>query len=66
MSKTIGTIFLGAGIALLVWGHNVSRSVPAQLHNLFTGSPGKHALQLYFGGAVLLAVGILLVASKRK
>jgi hypothetical protein len=66
MNKVIGAICLGAGIVLLVWGHNVSQSVDSQVKNLFTGSPTDKAMYLYLGGSVLLAVGIVQLAMKRK
>ena len=66
MQKIIGAICLGAGIALLVWGHNVSQSVNSQMKNLFTGSPSDKAVWLYIGGGVLLAVGIVQLSTKRK
>jgi nitrate reductase gamma subunit len=66
MSKVIGAICLGAGIVLLVWGHNVSQSVNSQVKNLFTGSPADKAMYLYIGGGVLLAVGIVQLTIKRK
>jgi nitrate reductase gamma subunit len=66
MNKVIGAICLGAGIVLLVWGHNVSQSVDSQVKNLFTGSPTDKAMYLYLGGGVLLAAGIVQLAMKRK
>jgi nitrate reductase gamma subunit len=66
MNKVIGAICLGAGIVLLVWGHNVSQSVDSEVKNLFTGSPTDKAMYLYLGGGVLLAVGIVQLAMKRK
>jgi hypothetical protein len=66
MNKIIGAICLGAGIALLLWGHNVSQAVDSQVKNLFTGSPTDKAIYLYLGGAVLLVVGIVQLAVKRK
>jgi nitrate reductase gamma subunit len=66
MNKVGGAICLGAGIALLVWGHNVSQSVDSQVKNLFTGSPTDKAMYLYLGGGVLLAIGIVQLALKRK
>ncbi|HEU6447524.1 MAG TPA: DUF3185 family protein [Verrucomicrobiae bacterium] len=66
MTKIIGAVCLGAGIALLVWGHNVSQSVNSQVKNLFTGSPADKAIYLYIGGAILLAAGIVQLTMKRK
>ncbi len=66
MNKIIGAICLGAGIVLLLWGHNVSQAVDSQVKNLFTGSPTDKAIYLYLGGAVLLAAGIVQFVLKRK
>jgi hypothetical protein len=66
MNRIVGAICLAAGIVLLLWGHNVSQSVDAQVKNLFTGSPTDKAIYLYLGGAVLLAAGIVQLAVKRK
>jgi hypothetical protein len=66
MNKVIGAICLGTGIILLIWGHNVSQSVNSQMKNLFTGSPTDKVMYFYIGGAVLLAVGIVQLATKRK
>jgi hypothetical protein len=40
--------------------------VDSQVKNLFTGSPTDQAMYLYLGGGVLLAVGIVQLAMKRK
>jgi nitrate reductase gamma subunit len=66
MNRIIGAICLGAGIVLLVWGHNVAQAVNSQVKNLFTGSPTDKAMYLYLGGAVLCAVGVVQLIWKRK
>jgi nitrate reductase gamma subunit len=66
MNKLAGVICLAAGIALLVWGHNVSQAIDSTVKNLFTGSPTNQAVALYIGGAVLCAVGLFQLVWNRK
>ena len=66
MNKLAGIICLAAGVALLVWGHNVSQAIDSTVKNLFTGTPTNKAVALYIGGAVLCAVGLFQLVWNRK
>jgi nitrate reductase gamma subunit len=66
MNKLIGVICLAVGIVLLAWGHNVAQAVNSQVKNLFTGEPTNKAMYLYFGGAVLCAIGLFQLVWKRR
>lgn len=62
----LGVILLVVGTWLLVWGHNLARSIGGQLQNAFTGSPGDKPMHLYIGGVVMLLLGLFLIFFKRK
>jgi Protein of unknown function (DUF3185) len=66
MNKLIGVICIVGGIALLVWGYNISQGVNSQVKNIFTGSPTDAAMYRYIAGGILLAAGIMLTVLKRK
>ena len=58
MHKVIGSVLLVAGLFLLIRGHDISQSINSQVKNLFTGTPVKHVIYYYVGGAACLAVGL--------
>jgi len=58
MQKITGIVCIVVGVLLLVWGHNIARSIGGQLQNVFTGSPGDKPMWLYVGGSVALLLGI--------
>lgn len=62
----IGLVLLAIGIVLLVMGHNVEQSVGSQFRQAFTGSMSDKTLLYYFGGAVLIAVGVYMAFLSRK
>jgi uncharacterized membrane protein len=66
MGKTIGVVCLVVGVALLLRGHDVARSVDSQIQNIFTGSPAHKVIYYYLGGAVLCAVGLTQIFWKQK
>jgi len=66
MQKIIGIICLVVGVALLLKGHDVARSVDSQIKNIFTGSPAHNVIYYYLVGAVLCAVGLTQIFWKRK
>jgi uncharacterized membrane protein len=66
MQKTIGIVCLVIGVALLLKGHDVARSVDSQIQNIFTGSPAHKVTYYYFGGVMLCAVGLTQIFWKRK
>jgi uncharacterized membrane protein len=66
MQKIFGIICLIVGVALLLKGHDVARSVDSQIKNIFTGSPAHNVSYYYFGGVVLCAAGLTQIFWKRK
>ncbi len=66
MQKIIGIVCLVIGVALLLKGHDIARSVDSQIKNIFTGSPAHNVIYYYLGGAALCAVGLTQVFWKRK
>ena len=63
-NKIIGIVLLIAGVALLVWGYNISQSVSGQINQAFSGSPGDKAMYMYIGGAICAALGIFSIVRK--
>jgi hypothetical protein len=66
MKKATGIICLVAGVLMIVWGHNLARSVNGQFHRIFTGSPGDKPMWLYIGGAVLCGAGVFQIYLGKK
>jgi hypothetical protein len=66
MNKITGLICLGVGIALIVWGHNLARSVGGQMEQAFTGSPGDKPMMLYIAGGVLCVAGLAQILWKKR
>lgn len=58
MQRTIGIICLVGGLLLIVWGHNMAKSISGELQTTFTGSPGNEPLWLYFIGTALVIAGL--------
>jgi hypothetical protein len=58
MRKIIGVISLVIGILLLVWGHDITRSVDSQVKQIFTGAPTDRATYYYIAGAALGLFGL--------
>jgi ABC-type uncharacterized transport system permease subunit len=65
-NKLIGLVLLAIGIVLLVMGHNVEQSLGSQFRQAFTGSMSDKEMLLYFGGAILTAVGAYMAFLSRK
>ncbi len=63
-NKIIGIVLLVIGVALLVWGYNISESVSGQVSQAFSGSPGDKAMFMYIGGAICAAIGIFSLIKK--
>jgi hypothetical protein len=55
--RTIGVAMLVAGIALLIWGFNMSDALDSKVSRAFTGSPTDKAMWTMIAGAVLAAAG---------
>jgi predicted metal-binding membrane protein len=67
MSKNmIAIAMLAAGIALLVWGFNMSEAFDSKLNRAFTGSPTDKAMWAMIGGAVLAVAGTFQLLVRRK
>ena len=55
--NVVGIALLVAGIALLIWGYNMSGAFDSRVSRVFTGSPTDKAMWTMIGGAVLAAAG---------
>ena len=55
--STIAIAMLIAGIALLIWGYNMSGAFDSKVSRVFTGSPTDKAMWTMIGGAVLAIAG---------
>ena len=55
--RTIAIAMLIAGIALLIWGYNMSGAFDSKVSRVFTGSPTDKAMWTMIGGAVLAVAG---------
>jgi hypothetical protein len=61
MQKIIGVICLVLGVLMLVWGHNIARSVDSEVKQVFTGSPTDRATYYYIAGTALGLFGLFQV-----
>jgi hypothetical protein len=66
MRKIIGVISLVIGVLLLVWGHNIAKSVDSQVKQFFTGAPTERATYYYIAGIALTVFGAVRIFWKRK
>ena len=66
MQRIIGVISLVIGVMLLVWGHDITKSVDSQVKQLFTGAPTDRATYYYIGGTALVLFGLFQVFWPRK
>lgn len=66
MSKTMGIALLVAGVVLLVFGFQESRSTASEVSRIFNNSPSDRAIWFLVGGGVCAAVGLYLTLAKRK
>ena len=66
MQKIIGIVCLVIGVALLLKGHDIARSLDSQIKNIFTGSPAHKVIYYHLVGVVLCAVGLTQIFWKRK
>lgn len=55
--RTIAVAMLVAGIALLIWGYNMSGAFDSRVSRVFSGSPTDKAMWTMIGGAVLAVAG---------
>ncbi|MEO5804198.1 MAG: DUF3185 family protein [Verrucomicrobiota bacterium] len=66
MNKALGIALLVAGVVLLVFGFNESRSTASDVSRIFTNSPTDRSIWFLAGGGVATAVGLYLVLSKQR
>jgi uncharacterized membrane protein len=66
MQKIIGVISLVIGILLLVWGHDITRSVDSQVKQIFIGAPVDRATYYYIAGTVLGLFGLFQIFWPKK
>jgi uncharacterized membrane protein len=66
MKKQIGIILLIIGIALLIWGVNLSSSFSSRVSRVFRGSPTNKTMTVFISGAVCTALGIYQLSRKSK
>ena len=64
--NTIAIVMLVAGIALLIWGFNMSGALDSKVAKVFTGSPTDKAMWTVIGGAVLAALGAFQLFVRKK
>lgn len=64
--KIIAIVLLIAGVALFIWGYNMSQAAGEQIREAWTGSFSDKATWLMIGGGVLGLVGILQLAFGKK
>lgn len=62
--KIVGIILIVIGVALLVWGFQLSDSFSNQVTESFTGSSSDPVMFRYIAGAASLAVGVFLFLKK--
>lgn len=66
MQRIIGVISLVIGVLLLVWGHDITKSVDSQVKQLFTGAPTDRATYYYIAGTALALFGLLQIFWPKK
>ena len=66
MRKIIGVISLVIGVLLLVWGHDITKSVDSQVKQLFTGAPTDRATYYYIAGTALGLFGLFQIFWPKK
>ena len=66
MQRIIGVIALVIGVLLLVWGHDITKSVDSQVKQLFTGAPTERATYYYIAGTALGLFGLFQIFWPKK
>jgi hypothetical protein len=66
MGKIIGVICLVVGVMLIVWGHDITKSVDSQVKQLFTGAPTDRATYYYIAGTALALFGLFQIFLPKK
>lgn len=65
-NKIIAIVLLVVGIALFIWGYNMSQAPMEQAQEFVTGTFSDKATWLMIGGGILGLVGILQLAFGKK
>ena len=58
MLKGLSVALLAAGVALIVWGLRVYRSLGSEVTEAITGAPSDKAIWLLVGGSVAAITGL--------
>ena len=64
--KIIALVLLAVGIALFIWGYNMSQAPTEQVREFATGAFSDKATWLMIGGGALGLIGILQLAFGKK
>ena len=64
--NTVAVALLVAGLALLLWGYNMSEAFDSKVSRVFSGSPTDKAMWTMIGGGVLAAAGAFQLFMGRK
>jgi len=64
--NAIAIALLVAGVALLIWGYNMSEGFDSKVSRVFTGSSTDKAMWTMIGGGVLAAAGAFQLLVRRK
>jgi Protein of unknown function (DUF3185) len=59
MNNAVGLLLFAAGIVLLIFGFNESRSFGSDVSRFFTGNPTDRSMWLLMGGALAIVVGLV-------
>ena len=62
--KNLSIILLLVGVALIVWGYQVSGEVGSQISSTFSGQPTNETLIFYVAGGVIALVGLVGIFKK--
>ncbi|MBD3653308.1 DUF3185 family protein [Kangiella sp.] len=64
--KIIALVLLAVGIALFIWGYNMSQAPTEQVREFATGAFSDKATWLMIGGGALGLIGVLQLAFGKK
>ena len=63
-AKIVGIVLAVVGVAMLIWGYQMSQSFGSGMTKTFTGSMPDEVMYRYIGGAAGLLVGLFLFFKK--
>ena len=64
IAKVVGIVLAVVGVALLIWGYQMSQSFGSEITKTFTGAVPDEVMYRYIGGAAGLVVGLFLFFKK--